>query len=443
MDRVESVLKRKDYAYDRVKSGKETQALLNKNNYSFLILDLQLSSFSSIEILKFLKLSKRSVKVLLFVSDKKFLQEFNLDENRINKMGIIGTCYGNQSPDGIIGKIEQANHATSWKKTRLQGPSEAKSEVMVMDRDMTRIAIKDVLSSNTAVFDHYVKLGVNKYVKVVLQSESFPVELLKSFLDSGNEYLYFLTKDRSLYINYMNELSSVMISSEQIGASKTLKVVKNAADKYIEEIYTLGLRSDLVNEGKKLCQNIFNLVSKDKNLNEIFQSMEQLDPKNYSHSFLVTFYSMVICRHVDWIGPKALDTVALGCLLHDIGQLKLPPSLRESGGKNLSQNDLETYKQHPRMGADMLQHSHGVNEQVRQIIYQHHEWVNGSGYPNGLTGIKIYPLAKIVALADGFTEFLVESKLPPRQAIKAFLQNREKIIKYDSNLVRALVHGFI
>jgi HD-GYP domain-containing protein (c-di-GMP phosphodiesterase class II) len=90
----------------------------------------------------------------------------------------------------------------------------------------------------------------------------------------------------------------------------------------------------------------------------------------------------------------------------------------------------------------MLTESPVINEQVRQIIYQHHEHVTGTGYPNGLTGLKIYPLAKIVCFAEAFAETMAETKLSPRDTIKLLLQQRHVILQYDATVVRALVKGF-
>jgi HD-GYP domain-containing protein (c-di-GMP phosphodiesterase class II) len=123
--------------------------------------------------------------------------------------------------------------------------------------------------------------------------------------------------------------------------------------------------------------------------------------------------------------------------------MKLPASIKEKDTKNFTPTDWEEYQKHPRLGAEMLREIPDINYQVVQIVYQHHERLHGAGYPNKLTAIKIYPLAKIVALADDFSDFLVEKRVSPLEGIKLFLQDREKLLSFDQAIIRALVSGFI
>lgn len=432
-----------NYKSDYAKTGQEAQGLLYKNQYTFVILELGLTDSTAIEVLKYIKLSKHSTKVILYVPDKNVLIETGLsDDKKLTKLGVTDILYAPLKFEALLKIIQNWTHGSSWRQISNTTRSDQTEEKKILDRELTHIAIKEVLNVNIAVFDHYIRLGPNKYVKVVHQGEPFPAEIIENYAKTGCEYLYFLTKDRVIYINFMNDLTEKMLKIA-VPDKQVIKAIKSTTEKYIEEVHTQGIKPSLVDEGKKICQNMFDFISKDKNLYETLMTMEDINRTAFSHSFLVTFYSIIICKNINWIGKKALDTIALGCLFHDLGMLKLPAAIRESGGKNLSPNDLAIFKQHPKFGAEMLINSTHVNEQVRQIVYQHHELLNGTGYPNGLTGLKIYPLAKIVSLADGYTDNLLEMKITPRQVLRSFLQDRENVAKYDALMLRALVNGLI
>lgn len=439
--KLHELLLSKGYSCDHVFSGKDTQALLYQNSYHILLLDLALHNFSSIEILKYIKLSKISIRILVFCEDKKLIEDLGLTKSHVPRLGLSDFIFPNGRPEKVLQKIEELTYATSWKKIERTSGVEKKEEVKILDRDLTRLPIQEALSSQVAIFDHFIKLASNKYVKVVHQGETFPLEVIQNYAAAGCEHLYFRTKDRLIYINFMNELSQKLISTHRAPANQTLSMVKNITDKYIEEVHTKGIRPDLVDEGKKLCHNVYKMITADSNLNSMLNCMHEMDHQSFSHSFLVMFYSTIISKNIDWVGPKVLETIAIGSLLHDIGTINLPPNIRDSGGKNLNPADLIHYQEHPRIGAEMLQNFPSISEQVRQIIYQHHETINGLGYPNGLTGLKIYPLAKIVALADAFTDMLIEKKLTPKETLKELLMNREEMLKYDPNILRALVYG--
>ena len=188
---------------------------------------------------------------------------------------------------------------------------------------------------------------------------------------------------------------------------------------------------------------MYQFVLKIDSLKEIMGQLELSYPEKFSHSFLVSFFATLICKNLTWVGARTLESITLGAFLHDMGLMKLPPSLRDRNPSTLNKDELAKFREHCRLGADMLSTVPDINQQVIQIIYQHHERIDGSGYPNGLTGTRIYPLAKIVALADEFADLIVEKKISPLEGIKLFLQDREKLVAFDPAIIRALVSSFI
>ena len=84
-----------------------------------------------------------------------------------------------------------------------------------------------------------------------------------------------------------------------------------------------------------------------------------------------------------------------------------------------------------------------LSEAVRQIVYQHHETMNGDGFPLKLTGMKIYPLAKIVSFVDTFANIMANDNITPLLALKKLLNDQKKMQLFDTDIVKALVKGFI
>lgn len=438
---LQETLSSRGFHFERVSTGKEAQALLYKKTYGMVLLDLELSDFSSIEVLKYIKLTRQTIKVLLFAKSKNQLTELSLDEQKLKKLGILDTFFSSLPHEKLLEKIQLLSHMSAWKDIRKSETVSEQKEYKILDSDLTRVPVNEVIGSNIAIFDHYIKLATDKYVKIVHEGEAFPADTIEKYAASGTEYLYFLASDRATYINFMNELAGKIISSGKATPTKIVSILKNTTDKYIEEVYTRGIRPELIDEGRKICQNIFHLVSRDGHLKSLLNSFEENFPEEFSHNFLVTFYTVLICKNIDWVGTRSLETIALASLFHDIGMLKLPPEICQIKGRPMDKNELELFQQHPRLGAEMLADSANINEQVRQIIYQHHEHVTGNGYPNKLTGLKIYPLAKIVSFAEAFAETMEAYRLSPRQAMKVLLHQRNIILQYDAAVVRALVKG--
>ena len=93
-------------------------------------------------------------------------------------------------------------------------------------------------------------------------------------------------------------------------------------------------------------------------------------------------------------------------LLHDIGRFGLSDRVMEKG-RTLTEQDWETIRRHPELGADMLRDL-GMYGPVAEIVRAHHERIDGRGYPDGLKGDEIPEIAKIVAVAETYDTLTAE-----------------------------------
>ncbi|TNF69471.1 MAG: HD domain-containing protein [Gammaproteobacteria bacterium] len=128
----------------------------------------------------------------------------------------------------------------------------------------------------------------------------------------------------------------------------------------------------------------------------------------------------------------------IGALLHDIGKLAIPLNTLNTPVK-LSEETFNLVKNHPKIGSELLNHIH-FPWPVTKMIEQHHEKIDGSGYPYGLKGSQICFEAKIIAVADLFDALY--SKRAYKQSIELDLViqiiNESKGTKYDETVLLAL-----
>ncbi|MCE5197443.1 MAG: HD domain-containing phosphohydrolase [Armatimonadota bacterium] len=113
------------------------------------------------------------------------------------------------------------------------------------------------------------------------------------------------------------------------------------------------------------------------------------------------------------LNSERLKTLELAAHIHDVGKIGTPDAVLTKPGK-LTDDEWADILKHPSMGADFLS---GIDElaEVATIVRHHHEHVDGSGYPDGLKGNAIPPLARILAVADAFEA--MTSNRPYRKAI--------------------------
>ena len=116
----------------------------------------------------------------------------------------------------------------------------------------------------------------------------------------------------------------------------------------------------------------------------------------YSHSINVSIISTIIAAALDL--KNELENIALGAFLHDIGKLMIPKNILQKDGV-LTNDELYYVRQHCDLGYSMVT-GNNMNQICLDIIQQHHERLDGSGYPLGLQDAQIPIHSRIVMIAD-------------------------------------------
>ena len=157
------------------------------------------------------------------------------------------------------------------------------------------------------------------------------------------------------------------------------------------------------------------------------------------HSLNVAFIAMLMARELG-MNPIELEETGLGGLIHDIGELKIPSQITQKRG-DLSKAEQNFLNMHPQYGLEMLTQLNAFEPKIRQVAHLHHERLDGSGYPLGIKGGEIPPLARLIGLVDFYDELLHPrnsgNPAAPSQAISQLYKLSQK--KFDQNLVKLLI----
>lgn len=158
----------------------------------------------------------------------------------------------------------------------------------------------------------------------------------------------------------------------------------------------------------------------------------------YSHSLNVSVLSMMLARELR-LPAGLVHLVGLGALFHDIGLSRLPPKILNNPAPP-SRAERELMEMHCEYGLDIGRQA-GLPAATLQIIFQHHEHYDGSGYPRKLKGEAIDPLARIVSLINAFDYLcnppLATQALTPHEALsQMFAQYRAH---FDPRLLQLFI----
>lgn len=155
----------------------------------------------------------------------------------------------------------------------------------------------------------------------------------------------------------------------------------------------------------------------------------------YRHSLAVSALMIALARHMKF-SPIDIRDAGMAGLLMDIGVGQLPVDLATVGG-DYAQLRPDLREQHVVLGYTFLKAAGDIPEPVLRVILHHHERLDGSGYPQGLSGLAIEPLSRMAAICDAYDNLVSGSdKLDPADALSRL---REQPALFDSAILERFV----
>ncbi|MFV8819016.1 HD-GYP domain-containing protein [Haliea sp. E17] len=159
----------------------------------------------------------------------------------------------------------------------------------------------------------------------------------------------------------------------------------------------------------------------------------------FEHGVSMAVWAAILGRQIG-LPADDLETLALGCALSDVGMTQLPQQLLHHT-EALDDSQRRIVRAHPAMGSELLAESSRINFEVLAIVENHHERLDGSGYPRGVEGAAIPLLARIAGLVDTY-----DAMIKPRPWATARTSHdavQELIDAKDVLFQGALVEQFI
>jgi putative two-component system response regulator len=190
----------------------------------------------------------------------------------------------------------------------------------------------------------------------------------------------------------------VFISKEGCTDSETkLKLLDAGTTLFIETPFTTQEIISVISNLVALNEAHRGLEHADNIMRALMRAIEARDPYTIGHAERVGEYSLAIFDAVGLKGEQRQDLYA-GCLLHDVGKIGLGDDILKSS-ESLTEEQYDRVKQHPIAGARITESIHRLKG-ATPVILQHHEKLNGGGYPYGVEESDIHILAQICAIAD-------------------------------------------
>jgi PAS domain S-box-containing protein len=165
-------------------------------------------------------------------------------------------------------------------------------------------------------------------------------------------------------------------------------------------------------------------------------TIEERDPYTAGHQRRVAKLSCAIATEMGFSWDR-IEGIRMAAAVHDLGKIHVPVAILNRSGR-LTEPEIAIIKLHPQIGFDILKHIE-FSWPIAQTVLQHHERIDGSGYPFGLSGEDILMEAKILAVADVVEATSSHRPYRPAPGIDKALDevSKKKGVLYDSEVVEA------
>jgi len=213
----------------------------------------------------------------------------------------------------------------------------------------------------------------------------------------------------------------------------------NTVKKAFETIRTL--KTIPIGEVNSLVSQAINPMLQSSGVINHLHMVRRQDDYTFHHSVNVAVIAGVLGK---WLGLDDLELrhLTLAGLLHDVGKTQIPLHILNKPGK-LSEDEMQIMKQHTALGFQIVKRIRGIPATVRYGVLQHHEKMDGSGYPLNFTSDKIHLFAKIISVADIYdamtSDRVYHRKVSPFEVVEMML--KEMYNKLDPTVCNVFLNN--
>ncbi|MCJ7771747.1 MAG: PAS domain-containing protein [Desulfobacterales bacterium] len=347
----------------------------------------------------------------------------------------------------ILAPIEEMSYINAYGEDITES-KQAEEEIMetktlletVVENIPLMIFLKEAKDLRFVLFNHAGEelLGYDR--KVLLGKNDLD-------LFPSEQAAHFIAKDREVLDG---EAGTIDIPEEPILTAKkaqrllhTRKVRIQGADGKTK--YLLGISEDITEQKQnqvKLQNSLIKLHETIKGTIEtIALIVETRDPYTAGHQTHVSDLAADIAIEMD-LTKEQVEGIRMAGRIHDLGKIQVPAEILSKPGK-ISELEFELIKTHPRVGYDLLKDIE-FPWPIAQMVHQHHEKMDGSGYPQGLKGNEIMIEARILVVSDIMEAMSSHRPYRPALGIKKALEQigQDKGILLDPDVVDACLKLF-
>ncbi len=254
----------------------------------------------------------------------------------------------------------------------------------------------------SAAVDLFVQYKSNGPV-MLYHRAGCPIEAqqFRVLADADVRRLFVRVDDFQTFGTHLLESLELFVEDEPVPNAERYAVLQLALAMEIERSSRAIDCGPYVVLAEKVGQELVSLLGANQVLPRDLFRLARHDFNTFTHVTNVAGYAVILAERLGMSEPCVLKQVAVGAMLHDIGKRFIPTSILTKP-TCLEPDEREVIEMRPTRGYEDLCRRPGLTHEQLMVVYQHHERINGSGYPVGSCGDEIHPWARMLAVVDVF-----------------------------------------
>ena len=262
------------------------------------------------------------------------------------------------------------------------------------------VSVTTICPSEMANFPLFIR--DNPETPICLYREAdypFEADDLQRLIDRGVKRLYVTLYDHERYQQYLRKNFTVILNDESLPVERRFGCLNEIVRDVLAEAFTRRDTTKTVETAKEMAAQTVELICRtDVMVLELMKVLHH-DYHTFTHSANVSYYSVLLAKASGITDRCDLRQIAMGAMLHDLGKLDIPETILNKSGR-LDNDEWDVIKGHPTNGFRLLSNRDDLSFAQLMMVYQHHERLDGSGYPVGVSESRIHPWAQICAIVD-------------------------------------------
>lgn len=301
--------------------------------------------------------------------------------------------------------------------------------------DFVPIRVSTLRGDQKVDFDAFVKIN-DKHVLYIRKGDSFEGERLTRLKTKKLKKMFIYANEEELYRTYLSR--NIEMAYDKKGGKSIqnrAEIIQGSQQANTEAVMENPENELAYAEARDAAAKFAQFLQQEDQALTSIMNIENVDQNIAHHGVTVSTLSVTLAKQLGITDPKQTQMLTLGALLHDFDHFHNGLNIARPLSA-FSKEELAAYKRHPLSGGQRVQDKKHFDTQVLNIITQHEEYINGTGFPSGLTEKQLDPLSIIVGTCNALDRMITFEGIERKVAAKELVIN--SVGRYPLNYLQTL-----